>query len=66
MPQGPIEVRYIGTKVAEKRYALSHTKLYKHIKRKDFRSVVDGRTRLIDVQSADKFFDNLPPEQLSR
>jgi predicted DNA-binding transcriptional regulator AlpA len=58
--------RYLSVRAASRRYATSKSTLYLHIKRGHFRAVKHGGRTLVHVESADKYFDGLPPVQLGR
>lgn len=52
--------RYLSLKDAARRYGTSRSTLYVHVKRGNIRAIKFGGRTLIDVASADKFFDTLP------
>jgi hypothetical protein len=58
--------RYISLKSAVKRYETSRSTLYLHIRQGHFRAIKHGGRTLIDVASADRFFDGLPEVKLGR
>jgi hypothetical protein len=58
--------RYLDLRSAVRRYCTSRSTLYVHIRRGDIRAIKHGGRTLIDVASADKFFDGLPEVTLGR
>jgi hypothetical protein len=56
--------RYLSPKNAALRYDTSKNTIYAHLKLDHFRAVKHNRRTLINVESADKYFDGLPPVQL--
>jgi excisionase family DNA binding protein len=58
--------RYITIKAAEARYGVSRSTIYELLRRGHVRSVKHGRRRLVRVESADAWFDNLPEAKLGK
>jgi excisionase family DNA binding protein len=58
--------RYLCLKDAARRYGTSKSTLYLHIARGSIRAIKHGGRTLVDVASADAYFDNLPLVKLGR
>jgi excisionase family DNA binding protein len=59
------ETRFLTVTGTANRYSTSKSSIYRHLRAGDIRAVKFGGRTLIDVGSADKFFDGLPEIQLA-